>query len=61
VISTISELDGPGPVVAYQLVMQRQPKTSLNLLWALAAGLKGMDRRKLTEETRTHLRREAEE
>jgi DNA transformation protein len=60
-ISTIAELRRLGSVAAFPLVKQRQPKAGLNLLWALAAGLKGIDWRKLTEETRTQLRTEAEE
>lgn len=56
---TIS-LERLGPVVAYRLVKQRQPKASLNLLWALAAGLKGKDWRELTESTKQRLRKEAE-
>ena len=59
-ISTIAELERLGPVVAYRLVKQRQPRTNLNLLWALAAGLKGQDWRELTEATRKRLRKEAE-
>jgi len=41
-ITTIAELERLGPVVVYRLVKQRQPKTSLHLLWALAAGLKAV-------------------
>lgn len=48
-ITTVAELERLGPVVAYRLVKQHQPKASLNLLWALAAGLKGQDWRELTE------------
>jgi DNA transformation protein len=59
-ITTIAELERLGPVVAFRLVMQRQPKASLNLLWALAAGLKGKDWRELTETTKMRLRKEAE-
>lgn len=60
-ITTIAELERLGPVVVYRLVKQRQPKASLNLLWALAAGLKGKDWRELTEATKKQLRKEAEE
>jgi DNA transformation protein len=60
-ISTIAELERLGPVVAYRLVKQRQPKASLNLLWAMAAGLQGIDWRKLAESTKTRLRQEAAE
>ena len=59
-ITTIAELDRLGPVVAYRLVKQRQPKASLNLLWAMAAGLKRKDWRELTEATKKRLRKEAE-
>jgi hypothetical protein len=60
-ITTIAELERLGPVIAYRLVKQRQPKASLNLLWALAAGLKGKDWRELTEATKKRLRKLAEE
>ena len=59
-ITTIAELERLGPVVAYRLVKQRQPKANLNLLWALAAGLKGQDWREITEETKKRLRKEAD-
>jgi len=42
-------------------VKQRQPKASLNLLWALAAGHKGKDWRELTDATKKRLRKEVEE
>ena len=60
-INSIAELERLGPVVAYRLVKQHQPKASLNLLWAMAAGLEGKDWRKLTEATKSQLRKEAEE
>ncbi|MCA9032686.1 MAG: TfoX/Sxy family protein [Planctomycetaceae bacterium] len=60
-ITTIAELERIGPVVAYRLVKQRQPTASLNLLWALAAGLEGQDWRKLNEATRKRLRKQAED
>lgn len=60
-INTIADLERLGPVVAYRVVKQRQPKASLNLLWALAAGLKGQDWRELTEATKKRLRKEVEE
>ncbi len=58
-ITTIAELERLGPVVAFLLVKQHQPKASLNLLWAMAAGLKGKDWRELTEATKKRLRKEA--
>lgn len=60
-IATVADLERLGPVVAYRLVKQRHQKASLNLLWALAAGLKGKDWRELTEATKEGLRKEAEE
>lgn len=60
-ITTIAELERLGPVIAYRLVRQHQPKVSLNLLWAMAAGLKGKDWRELTKATKKRLRKEAEE
>lgn len=59
-ITTIAELERLGPVVAFRLVKQHQPKASLNLLWAMAAGLTGKDWRELTEATKRRLRKEAE-
>ncbi len=50
-ISTIVESERLGSFVAYRLVKQRQPKASLNLLWAIVAGLQGIDWRKLGEAT----------
>ena len=35
-VSTKAELTRLGPVVAFRMVKQRQPKASVNLLWALA-------------------------
>ncbi len=60
-ITTIAELERLGPVVAFRLVKQHQPKASLNLLWAMAAGLEGKDWRELTEATKQQLRKKVEE
>lgn len=60
-ITTIADLQRVGPLVAYRLVKQRQPRASLNLLWALTAGLKGKDWREISEATKQQLRREANE
>ena len=57
-IATISELDRLGPALAYQLVKQRRPKATLNLLWALAAGLENRDWRELTDDEKTRLQRQ---
>lgn len=60
-ITTVGQLESLGPVVAYRLVKQHQPAASLNLLWALAAGLQGKDWRELTEAERRQLRQEVED
>lgn len=60
-ITTIGELERIGAAAAYRLVKQQQPKASLNLLWALAAGLADRDWRDLTEEQKEELRRQVEE
>ncbi len=60
-ISTIAELEQPGAVAAFHLVKERQPKVSLNLLWALEAGLKGQDWRELAELTKQRLRKQADD
>lgn len=57
-ITTIGELEHMGAVVAYRLVKQQQPRASLNLLWALAAGLADRDWRDLTDDQKEKLRRE---
>jgi DNA transformation protein len=59
-ISTIAELEQLGPVAAFHLVKERQPKVSLNLLWALEAGLKGLNWRELAESTKQRLRKEVD-
>ena len=55
-ITTISELSRMGPVLAYRLVKERQPKASLNLLWALAAGLLDVDWKELSDQEKEKLR-----
>ncbi len=57
-IGTIHELRRVGPLLAYLRVRESQPKASLNLLWALVAGLKDLDWRELTEEEKERWRRE---
>jgi hypothetical protein len=57
-IATTADLERLGPALAYRLVKQSHPKASLNLLWALAAGLKGLDWRDLSEQERDRLRKE---
>lgn len=57
-ITTVGELRRLGAVVAYQAVRQQREHVSLNLLWALAAGLEGIDWRELTQEAKALLRSE---
>ena len=57
-ITTIAKLSRLGPVLAYRLVKQNQPRASLNLLWALAAGLLDLDWRELSESDKDRLRGE---
>ncbi len=54
-IGTIAELMRLGPVLAYRIVKQRQPSVSLNLLWALAAGVADRDWRDLSDEEKQRL------
>lgn len=58
-IATIADLRQYGPVAAFRLVKQRQPRASVNLLWALAAGLNDQDWRTLSDAAKRQLRREA--
>jgi DNA transformation protein len=60
-ITTISELERLGPTLAYRLVKAKQPKASLNLLWALAAGLKDRDWPELSEQEKDDLRKAVKE
>ncbi len=60
-VRSVAELERLGPVLAYRLVKQQQPGASLNLLWAMAAGLSDRDWRELSPEEKERLRKEAEE
>jgi len=57
-ITTIPELSRVGPVLAYRLVKENQPKASLNLLWSLTAGLLDVDWRELSDQEKDKLRNE---
>jgi hypothetical protein len=54
-IRTIAELRDVGPVFAYMRVKSGNQRVSLNLLWALAAGLKDIDWRDLTDQEKQEL------
>ncbi|HEY1067939.1 MAG TPA: TfoX/Sxy family DNA transformation protein [Pirellulales bacterium] len=60
-IGTVAELERLGAVVAYRLVKQCRPRASLNLLWALAAALQGVDWRELSAATKSRLLRELDD
>lgn len=60
-IGTVDQLQKFGAVAAFRRVKQQFPGASLNLLWALAAGLDDKDWRKLSEEEKERLRQELEE
>jgi DNA transformation protein len=55
-IRTIEDLRKLGPVTAYRLVRERERGCSLNLLWALAAGLTDRDWRELSSGEQEDLR-----
>ncbi|MFN5710151.1 MAG: TfoX/Sxy family DNA transformation protein [Planctomycetota bacterium] len=46
---SISDIRRAGPVGAFQLVRRKHPEVSLNLFWAIIAGLEDRDWRDLTE------------
>jgi hypothetical protein len=48
-LRSISDIRRVGPVGAFQLVRRKHPEASLNLLWALVAGLEERDWRELSE------------
>ncbi|MEX2112496.1 MAG: TfoX/Sxy family DNA transformation protein [Pirellulales bacterium] len=60
-IATIADLVRVGPVLAYRLVKQQQPKATLNLLWAMAAGLEGRNLVELSEAEKQPLRKQLAE
>ncbi len=47
-LRSISDIRRMGPVGAFHLVRSKHPQASLNLLWALVAGLEDRDWRELT-------------
>jgi len=54
-VNTRSDLARLGPALAYRLVKQQRPRTSLNLLWALAAALNDRDWRELSTDDKEKL------
>lgn len=60
-VFTLSDLRKAGAVPVYRTLKNKYPrKVSLNLLWALAGALRGIDWRDLTPADKARLRRDAE-
>jgi DNA transformation protein len=59
-IRTRADLEDFGPILAYRLVKHRYAKVSLNLLWAIAAGLQNRDWRELTDAEKQRLLKDIE-
>ena len=55
-VHSLDDLKKLGPVLAYHLVKQKQPRASLNVLWAMAAAVSGKEVAELTAEDRANLR-----
>ncbi|MFO0877432.1 MAG: TfoX/Sxy family protein [Gemmataceae bacterium] len=55
-VNTVEDLKRLGPVAAYRVVLLQQPGASLNLLWALVAGLDDRDWRELSLTEKQRLR-----
>ena len=60
-ITTIEQLRDLGPAFAFVAVRQRHRRVSLNLLWAMAAGLQGRHWTSLTRQEKDALRRELDD
>lgn len=60
-IKSLEQLRAIGPVLAYRIVKNIQPQASLNLLWALAAGLEGIDWRELPADYKQRLKQQLQE
>ena len=54
-ITTLAQLRALGAVVAFARVRARDPRASLNLLWALEGALSGLPWRVVAREHRTSL------
>ena len=60
-IPTIAELERVGPALAFRRVRLQQPNASLNLLWAMVAGLADRDWRELNADERASVSAEVRE
>ena len=54
-VHTKADLERLGPALAYSLVKSKQPRASLNLLWALAGAIRDKDWRELSEAEKANL------
>ncbi|MGV3483642.1 MAG: TfoX/Sxy family protein [Planctomycetaceae bacterium] len=54
-IRTRSELESLGAAASYRMVKRKRPQASLNLLWAIAAGIQDRDWRQLTDDEKQRL------
>jgi DNA transformation protein len=57
-VQSVHDLESLGPVAAFRLVQKKRPEVSLNLLWAIVAGLSDRDWRDLSDEEKEALRRD---
>lgn len=60
-ISTVADLERIGASAAYQMIRRSNSGASLNLLWAMAAGLDGRDWRDLSAAEKDQLRASVED
>lgn len=59
-VHTRTDLERVGPAEAFCLIRRKQPAATYNLLWALAAALRDIDWRELSEEEKQALLRKVE-
>ena len=60
-IASVQQLKKMGRVLAYRVVKHARPTASLNLLWALAAGLQNKRWQELTAAEKLRLKQQLEE
>ena len=60
-ITSVGQLRDLGPVVAFLAIKQAGQRPSINLLWAIAAGLQNRHWADLDDEEKAKLRRELEQ
>lgn len=60
-VHTKADLERTGPILAYQLVKQKHPDATVNLLWAMSAALSDKDVSELSEGDKARLRAEVGE